>query len=276
MCPPNLRAKAGRFLGFVGVVVVLMTVPVGDALTCSVSQFELAEKSALPRYTFVLFHKPGTPVNEKAAATLKTLAKEWGRRANVDFEAIDASTKRGAKIAKYWQVKEFPVTFVIAPTGWCLATFKGEIPTKDATGLMTSPGKTALRDALARKKAAFLVLGADKMKGYAEAVKAAKAAAKTVKQAMKIDVATVIVNPADPHEAKLLQNLGLKKALEKARVYVTFGGGRVVLQEVEAENTEERLAFTIQLLSTADQCSLGQEIRGEPLLLGKEAGGKKQ
>jgi len=86
---------------------------------------------------------------------------------------------------------------------------------------------------------------------------------------MQIDVGTVIVDPTDPREAKLLQNLGLEESPKEATVYVAFGKCRAVLQEVEAEDLKERLAFTIQLLATADQCSLGQEIRGEPLLLGK-------
>jgi len=264
----NRLAEASRTL--VALLMVVM-VPAQSAVACTVSQFELADKAELPRYTFVLFYRPGTETNDQSLATLRALKEKWSKRANVDFEAIDVSTKRGTKLAKYWQVKEFPVTFVIAPTGWCLGTFKGKLEATDAEPLMTSPGKAALVDAFQEKKtkAVFLVLGKEKMKGYDKAVKAAKGAAIAVKKAMKFEIKTVVVDPTDPQEAKLIQNLGLEKAPKEARVYVTYGKGRVVLQEVEAENDEDRLAFTIQLLSTADQCSLGQEIAGEPLLLGK-------
>jgi len=251
-------------------LLLALVTPVQHLLACTVSQFELTEKEELPRYTVLLFYNPGTKDNDESLDTLKALSKKWSKRTNVDFEAFDVSTKRGGKIAKYWQVKEFPVTYVLAPTGWCLATFKGKLAAKQVDVLMTSPGKAALMDALKKNKAVFLVLGNKKMKGHAASLKAAKGAAKAVNVAMKIKVGTVVVDPTDQREAKLLQNLGLEKPPKESRVYVTFGKGRAVLQEVEAEDTEERLAFTIQLLATADQCGgFGMEVRGEPLLLGK-------
>jgi len=258
-----------RTLGCAALLALALGLAPTAARACDTSQFELAEKQALPRYTLVLFYQPDTKEGDASVATLKKLSAEWSKRANIDFESVDVKTPRGAKIAKYWQLKKFPVAFVIAPTGWSLAKFDGALDEKKVGALMTSPGKAALKDALARKKAAYLVLGAKKLKGYAEAVKAAKDAAKSVKEAMKIDVGTVVVDPADPREATLLQNLGIEKAPAEAAVYVTFGKGRAVLTDVDANDVADRLSFTIQLLATADQCSLGQEIRGEPLLLGK-------
>jgi hypothetical protein len=263
-----MRYRPGLFALCHGLLIGALALPL-DAAACSISQFEMAEQTDLPRYTVVLFYKPGTPANDASLAALRDLSKRWVKLANVDFEAVDASSERGAKIARYWQVKEFPVTYVIAPTGWCLATVKGKLTASDVEPLMSSPGKAALRKELASHKAAFLILGKKGMKGFPEAVKQAAAATKVVKEAMKIEVGTVVVDPTDAREAKLLQNLGLDKAPEEARVFVTFGKGRAVLQELEAETLEERLAFTIQLLSTADQCSLGAEIQGEPLLLGR-------
>lgn len=250
-------------------LLVALGVPSGTARACTTSQFDLTEKEDLPRYSFVLFYKPGSPDGDASMAVLKDMAKKWGPRANVDFEYVDVTSERGVKIAKYWQVTEFPVTYVITPSGWSLATFKGKLAVSDVEPLMTSPGKAALLDGLKKNKAVFLVLGTKKMKGYGETVKAAEKAAKSAKDAMKIQVGTVIVDPADPKEAKLVRNLGLEKPPTDATVYVTFGKGRAVLSEVQGEGLEERLAFTIQLLSTADQCSMGMEIRGEPLLLGK-------
>jgi len=264
-----MAAPIKRYAAACLALAALAMTAAGAAKACSVSQFELTEKAPLPRYTFVLFHRPGTPINVKTLATHKALAKTWAARANVDFEAIDVSTKRGEKVARYWQVKEFPVTFVIAPTGWNLATFKGQLDPKAVEPLMSSPGKVALLEALKKKKAVFLVLGKKKMKGFGDALKAAKKATESVKTAMKIETGTVVVDPTDKQEATLLQNLGLEEPPKEAQVFVTFGKGRAVLQEVDAEDTVERLAFTVQLLATADQCSLGNEIRGEPLLLGK-------
>jgi len=268
MTPPPMLPRPLLWYGLA--LLAALAAPVQAVRACTVSQFELSEKEELPRYTVLLFYNPGTKDNDDSLDTLKALAKKWSKRTNVDFEAYDVSTKRGGKIAKYWQVKEFPVTYVLAPTGWCLATFKGKLEAKQVDVLMTSPGKAALLDALKKNKAVFLVLSNKKMKGHAASLKAAKQAAKAVNTAMKIKVGTVVVDPTDPREAKLLQNLGIEKAPKEARVYVTFGKGRAVLQEVEAEDTEERLAFTIQLLATADQCGgFGMEVRGEPLLLGK-------
>jgi len=266
----RLAAKGRRGIRVGLVVWLAVVVPVQPIAACSVSQFELAEKAPLPRYTVVLFYKPGFEDSDAALVSLKALSKTWKDRANVEFESINARTKRGGKIAKYWQVKEFPVTFVIAPTGWCLATYKGKLDETKVAALMTSPGKAALRDALTTHKAAFLVLGKKTMKGYAATLKAAANAAKATQAAMKIKVTTVVVDPTDAREAKLLANLGLEAPPKEPRVFVTFGKGRAVLQEVEAENTEARLAFTIQLLSATDTCGgFGMDINGEPLLLGK-------
>jgi hypothetical protein len=254
---------------------VAILVP-AEARACSVSQFELAEQGELPRYTLVLFHKPGTPENEASVKTLEELEKKWKLRANIDFEAIDASTPRGAKIARYWQVKEFPHAYLIAPTGWALAVVGGKLDPAKIEPLMSTPGKVALRTALAKKKAAFLVLGNEKMKGYKETLAAVNKAAKSVKEFMKVDTGTVVVDPTAKAEAALLRNLGIEGELKETRVLVTYGKGRAVLQEVRAEGLEDRLAFTIQLLGTADQCSLGQEIAGEPLLLGLAPKGAEQ
>ena len=260
-----------RHLSVVILAAVAATALLGaaDASACSVSQFELTDKEELPRYTFVLFYKPGDKKGDQSLAALDKIKKAWEKRANADFEAIDVTSKRGVKIAKYWQVKEFPTTFVVAPTGWSLAVFKGLLDEKKIVPLMSSPGKSALAAALAKNKAVFLVLGKKGMKGYDKQLKAAKSAAKTAKDSMKIATATVTVDPTDPREGRLLQNLGIEKPPKEATTYVTFGKGRAVLQDLEIEDPAERLAYTIQLLSTADQCSLGNEIRGEPLLLGK-------
>jgi thioredoxin-like negative regulator of GroEL len=260
-----------KHLNVVILVMVAATALLGgaDVFACSVSQFEVTDKEELPRYTFVLFYKPGDEKGDQSKAALERIEKTWAKRANADFEAIDVTSKRGVKIAKYWQVKEYPTTFVIAPTGWSLAAFKGVLDEKKVIPLLSSPGKSALATALAKHKAVFLVLGKKGMKGYAEQIKAAKAAAKTTKDTMKIETATVTVDPTDPREGRLLQNLGIEKPPKEATSFVTFGKGRAVLQDLEMEDTAERLAYTVQLLSTADQCSLGNEIRGEPLLLGK-------
>lgn len=250
-------------------LVLMVVVPVRGAAGCTTSQFELSEKEELPRYSFVLFYKPGTADGDFSMKALTELSKKWGPRANADFEYVDVNTDRGAKIAKYWQVTEFPVTYVISPSGWNLATLKGKLDDKEVEALVTSPGKAALLAALKKNKAVFLVLGKKGMKEFEGNVKGAEKAAKAVKEAMKIGVGTVVVDPSSPGESKLIQNLGLEKPPTESVVFVAFGKGRAVLQPVESEGVEERLAFTIQLLSTADQCSLGQEIRGEALLLGK-------
>jgi hypothetical protein len=240
-----------------------------EAKACSVSQFDLAARGDLPRYTLVLFHKPGTPDSDASVKVLEELEKTWKLKANIDFEAIDASTPRGAKIARYWQVKEFPLAYLIAPTGWALASLPGKLDPAKIEPLMTSPGKVALRNALTKKKAVFLVLGNEKLKGFQDAVKAAKEVTKSVKENMKVEAGTLVVDPTDAREANLLRNLGLEDGVKETEVIVTYGKGRAVLQEVRAENLRDRLAFTVQLLGTADQCSLGQEIAGEPLLLGQ-------
>ncbi|MFO7900552.1 MAG: hypothetical protein R6V58_16010 [Planctomycetota bacterium] len=264
---PDERTRA--LAPAMALVLAVASIATPSARPCTISQFELAEQQDLPPYTFVLFYKPGDDPNDQSLATLKKLELKWGKRANVAFEAIDASTERGAKLAKYWQVKKFPVTYVLAPTNWCLAAFEGRLDFAKAEALMTSPGKKKLVDAFKKNKAVFLVLGTEEMKDFDKVMKAAKSASKSVKEAMGISADVVTVDPTDQREAKLLQNLGLEKPPKQARVYVTFGKGQAVLQEVRAENEEDRLAFTVQLLATADQCSLGQEIQGEPLLLGK-------
>jgi hypothetical protein len=250
-------------------VVAVGSIAMPDASACSISQFELNEKEPLPRYTMVLFHKPGEEASEKSLATMSELKKTWSERANIDFEAIDIASERGEKIAKYWQVKETPTTFVIAPTGWSLAMMKGKLDSRQIAPLMSSPGKAALLKALEKNKAVFLVLGKKGMKGFENELKAVAAAVKTVKDTMKIQATTLTLDPTDPREARLLQNFGLTKPPAEAVTYVVFGKGRVVLEDLEIKDTAERLAFTVQLLSTADQCSLGNEIFGEPLLLGK-------
>ncbi len=239
------------------------------ARACAISQFALAEQEDLPPFTFVLFYDPGNEADDESLETLKKLNEKWEERANVVFEAIDVSTERGRRLAEYWQVKEYPVTYVLAPTNWALAVFEGKLDFDEAEKLMTSPGKQKLAEALAKHTVVFLVLGTEKTNRYEEILNAAKKAQEDVAKWMEIKSEIVIVDPTDEREAKLLQNLGLEGPPENAQVFVTYGDGLAVIEEVHREKVEDALAFTIQVLGTADQCSLGRHIFGEPLLMGK-------
>jgi len=260
----------GRLRPTIWILAAALLAPLaGPAAACSISQFDLTKKEPLPRYSVVLFFEPNTPDGKASMETLNLLGPKWGPRANVDFQYVDVTTEHGKKILRYWPIDKFPVTFILSPSDYALARLEGRLTPDKVEPYMTSPGKAALLQALKKNQAVYLVLGKKGMKGYREMLKAAEDAAKVAKTAMKIDVGTLTINPADPGEVKLIENLRLKAPPKEAQVFVTFGKGRAVLQEVGAENTVDRLAFTIQLLATADQCSLGQEIRGETLLLGK-------
>ncbi len=247
----------------------LLCVTATAARCCDISQFDLVKQQPLPRYTFTLFYKPGEKASQEALKVFEKLKNTWSKRANLDFESIDATTEKGKRIAQFWQVKSFPTAFILAPTGWCLAVLKDKLDEKECEAIFTSPGKAKLKEALEKFKAVYLVLSNEKMKEHAAVLEKVKKAASDVKKAFNIEVGIVTVDPTSPAEEKLLQNLGLEAPPKKPTVYVTYGKGRAVLQQVSGSDLVSRLTFAIQLLATPDQCSLGQEISGEPLLLGK-------
>ena len=235
---------------------------------CELSQFEVAEKEPLPEYTVVLFSNPENKADKEAADALAKLEKKWTKRANLAFDTVDVTAKEGQSMAESWQVTNTPTAYVLAPTGWILGAFSNKLDAAAVEELVTSPGKVALKKALKKHTAVYLVLGKKDMEGFEDARKAAREAQKSVKEFMKVDVGIEVVDPTDKREAALLRNLALTEPPSETVVYVTYGEGRAVLQPVQAENLTDRLAFTVQLLGTGDQCSLGQEIFGEPLLLG--------
>jgi hypothetical protein len=254
-------------MSFVAVAVFILLLTATEA--CTVSQFEVAEKEGLPPYSFLLFYKPGNPASEKSLVVLRELEQIWTNRANVVFESIDVDTPNGRNMAVRWEVQSYPTTYVMAPTGWIAGFFTNNLSKAVAKALISSPGKAALREALKKHKVVFLVLGNKTMKGYEETIKATGKAVKSVKEFMHIDAGVLAINPKDERERNLLLNMGLNHSSDSATVYVAYGKGRAVLRPIESDDLAAELAFRVQLLGTADQCSLGMEIFGEPLLLGK-------
>jgi len=262
------RKRKARLSGLLVVTLMLLALG-GELAACDLTQFQLAEKRPLASYTLVLFHQPGRPADDAALAVVNQLSEKWGERANLDFKTVNVTRRRGAKTAKYWKVETFPLACLVTPTGWWVATFEGKLDPTEIEAFFTSPGKVALLASLKQRPAVFLIIGHQKMKGFAPAVAAAGKAAKSAEKLMAVKVGTLIVDPTDRRERGFLRNLGLADVPKEPKVFVTFGQGLAVLRQVGVGTLDERLAFTIQLLATADQCSLGEEIRGEPLLLGK-------
>jgi len=179
------------------------------------------------RYAFVTFYRPNDATSMKMLAAVKSIEGKLADRA--DFVSVDMSNQANwTVISRYGANRSpMPLTIVVAPNGAVTAGYPTAINVDaDFSGVFVSPGQAAVLKVMQESRIAVVCLQNEKTKYNSECTANANALRKD--QRVGSVVTLVTIDPADPAEAKFMQQAKIDTNSPNARIVVFAAPGKVI------------------------------------------------
>ncbi len=214
---------------FVTIAICMVCLVIAAQTVFAASPADTAIRTAAKhqRYAFVTFYKPNDGASERMLASVKSIEGKLADRA--DFISVDMSNPANRPvISRYGADRSpMPLTIVVAPNGAVTAGFPTAINADaDFSSVFASPGLAAVLKVMQENRLAVVCLRNAKTSYNSECM--ANANALRGNQRFGSAVTIVKIDPADPAEAKFMQQAKINAGSPNAQIVVFASPGRVV------------------------------------------------
>jgi hypothetical protein len=219
----------------------------------------VAPAAAAGQYHFYYFFKERTPQSEQLWQTFQAAMAEAGAQ-QVQFSAVDANDPQQAQTVAAYKLERapMPLALAVAPNGAVMGAFPNTFTKEQLLGAIGTPTQATVVKAFQDNKLVLLCVQNETTKMNVPAMQGVQA----FKSDPMLGPYTEIVhlNPAQPTEAKFLQQMQIPQNLDTATTYlITPPGVTAGMWSGATEKTAILSTLTTKGCGPNCECLKGQQ-----------------